>query len=163
MSRTNGKHVKTSRGIDSRTPRGPERWARAAHNALTNPLSQAAELYFRRVETARYFIDFDEAASPFEHVDDWYEPNFNTIVESKRRYVTCNIVCAAMQVQLDFGTTNRADVRRILDGSYRRTYVSRGQVRYAYSQVNAFVLDRRNLTRTVRCQVCGTDVKPERA
>lgn len=157
-----GRHVRGAhRGIDSRTSRGPERWARAAHNALTNPLSKGAKLYFDRVTTARQFLLFEEAASPFEHVEDIYDGQRwdDPVLESTRRYVTCNIVCAAMQIQLDFSTTSAGDVRAVLRGAYRRSYNYRGVTYYARQQTNAIPLDTTTLKRDVRCQVCGTTVK----
>lgn len=158
-----GRHVKNRNrlGIDSITPRGPERWARAAANALANPLSSGAKLYFDRVATARRFIDYKEAALPFEHVEDeYFGTDFNDLIaSSKRKYVTCNIVCAAMQVQLDFGTTDLGDVRAIFRSAYRRSYRWNGGVHYARSQTNVIPLDTTTLTRNVRCQVCATIVR----
>lgn len=158
-----GKHVKGvyRYGVNSRTSRGPERWARAAHNALVNPLSAAAKLYNDRVATARRFVDYEEARLPFQHDMVAYtgDSSMDVVRRRERKYVTCNIVCAAMQTQLDIGTTAFYDVADALAGNFRRTYMWRGTRRRVTQQMETSVLDPTTLKRDVRCQVCGTTVK----
>lgn len=156
-----GKHVKGALryGIDSRTPRGPERWARAAHNALVNPLSPGAKLYRQRTSVAAEFADFEEAPRPFEHIEVRYGGQSSLIIEAQRKYVTCNMVCAAMQVQLDMGVTRYDQVLAVFENNYRRTYTVSG-VEYKVTWATLpYLLDPATLKRAMRCQVCGSTVK----
>lgn len=158
-----GKHVKPRQGIDS-TPRGPARWERAVVNAVTKPTSHGGKLYWERASVAREFLDFEEADRPFEHITVNYAGQSDQEISRKREYVTCNMFCAAMQVQLDHGVRRYDQVLAIFEGNYRRTYTTlQGQTYLTPWQVLVRALDRRTLSRTVRCQVCGSSVKPERA
>lgn len=154
---------KRPEGWGGSTPRGPERWGRAAHNALTNPLSPAAKLFADRFIVAREFADFEEAGEIFEHRDVTYAlGDSDEVISSKRKYLTCNMVCAAMQIQLDFGVKRYDQVLAVFEQNYRRTYVWAGEEHKTQYQTNVSTLDPRAVKRAVRCQVCGTGIRPKR-
>lgn len=153
-----GKHVKL-RGPDS-TPRGPARWERAVVNAVTDPTSHGGKLYWERASVAREFLDFAEAKSPFEHITINYDGQSDREVSRKRDYVTCNMFCAAMQIQLDHAVTRYDEVLAVFEANWRRTYTTGSGVTYlAAWQTLVRPLDPSSLKRNVRCQVCGTTVK----
>lgn len=120
------------------TPRGPERWERAARYAITHPNTESAALYFTRVENARQIATASEnPLQPYEHR--------NKRSMEIRAYTTCSVFCTVMQVQLDHGGS-LAEIRRAFEG---RTRWGRA----------VLALNTASLTRNVRCQVCGTTVK----
>lgn len=145
---TKPKHKKPWR--DS-TPRGPERWARAADNAMAHPNSKAAHLFFDRVSAAhRIRLDYPEVAGPFEHMHFTWEwdpiiKSGKNYVPTKRAYVTCSLFCAVMQVQLDWSRS----VTDFDELHWFLTFDERAPQR----------LDPKTLTRDVRCQMCGKVVK----
>lgn len=90
------------------TPRGPERWARAALNALENPMSQAAKLYRQRVNLAAGAAELYESNGPlaFLKLETYqWDPIARRIMNERYGtrvdYYTCSVYCATMQAQLD--------------------------------------------------------------
>lgn len=134
---------KKSRHPASSANRGPDRWARAAHNALVNPNSENARLYQNRVHLAVRFREAyarDETPVVFmKRAWNYDERRYDGVT---RDYVTCSLYCAAMQIQLDYGARSVGDIANTLVGS---GFVS--------------VLDTTELARNMRCQVCGTTVE----
>lgn len=131
------------------TPRGPLRWERAAVNALRNPGTKAADLYFSRYAVAKEIADaariINDSDVQYEFLTtDWsVRPHGSA---RKRAYVTCSVFCTIMQVTLDYGTVHQPTIANVFKSpGGQRPRVQR--------------LDTRTLTRDVRCQVCGTQVK----
>lgn len=149
------KHKRVLR--DGQTPRGPKRWARAYANLLENPTSKAADLTARRISTANGFRDFKEFKRIFEHVEVYRR---GPAPEVKRKYLTCNMFCAAMVVQLDIDSTRYADVLGVFQGTYLRTYKWQGVDTISDWQDHVSVMDSSTLVRTVRCQHCGGKISP---
>ena len=129
------------------TPRGPERWARAAHNAVIRPNSKAAQLYQGRV--ARAVMVRDEFSSTrnrtrgaiFYDADYVYGRGFVQV--DRARYYTCSLYCTAMQAQLDFGLNTYTELVNFLMEDERVDYLRPSQ-----------------LKREVRCQTCGSTMRP---
>jgi hypothetical protein len=130
------------------TPRGPARWERAAVNAIKRPNSQAANLYFARVEVARAVV-LDVALAG---VNTRAPLRFERRVRAwdgrpetwRTEFSVCSMFCMAMQAQLDLGGTGDAAVRVVLEGT-------------GWARVVA--LDAKTLKTDVRCQVCGTTIR----
>jgi hypothetical protein len=143
-----------ARYIDSKYARGPSRWKRAADNSIANPNSWAAGLYFDRVAVARKLVtdtakkntDLNVRAPwAFMHrVNMW--PALGP-VQFKRAYSTCSLFCMAMQAQLvgPHGRVGTDNIDALLAGT---------------DWLRLEPLDTATLVRSVRCQVCATDVKP---
>lgn len=150
------KHKRVLR--DGQTPRGPRRWARAYGNLLENPTSPAASLLLDRLATANKFRGYEEFKLPFEHrrIRDYKAPSQT----SKRAYVTCNMFCAAMVAQLDISSTNFSHVLALFNGHYLRKYNYKGVQVTSSWQEEVVPLDKSTLSRTVRCQHCGSSVAP---
>jgi hypothetical protein len=135
------------------TPRGPERWMRAAHNALTNPNKKNSKLFMDRLTNAhRLRSEYPgEATEPvvfFKYTTTWDPELRKAVVDEvhhERRYVTCSLFCAGMQAQLDFGIKTYEDLEFFLAYDFRSNLLKNAEDK---------------LTRTVRCQACGTDIKP---
>lgn len=133
------------------TPRGPERWMRAAHNAFTRPNTQAAKLFMTRVSNAHRLREKFGDGGPvvfFEYTTAWDLDEGVVVldqVKHERRYVVCSHYCAAMQVQLDFGVKTYDDLEFFLTYDFR---------------TNSLANIKDKLVRKVRCQCCGTDIKP---
>lgn len=147
-------------GFAGGPPRGPERWARAAHNALRRPRSPAALLFMDRLANARLFADcYEQYDRPIEFLG----AESYTRPEIKRKYVACSIHCAVMQVQLDWSTTDRNELQALLeDGELFRVHENadgRTWMTHQYHRVRP--LDRKTLRRTVQCIVCGSGVSSE--
>lgn len=139
-----GKHTAPDSWAGS-TPRGPERWARAAHNALTRPNSQEARLYQSRVALARLVHDtFPKTQGPVKHSH--YRWKFSPGSYSgpvryvATNYYTCSLYCTTMQLQLDYGARDMARVLQHLEENE--------------------MLELCTPTRNVRCQCCGTQIQP---
>ena len=156
------KHKRTA--FAGTTPRGPERWARAYDNALRRPTSHGAKLLFKRIVNARKLVDQlgAELEGPFEYVrpEDWRDDT-----KLERQYATCSLHCAAMNAQLEWHIEDSyikllqlfLDERLVVTRYYgERSYES--FVGHGIRQ-----LDPKTLTRTVRCQGCGRDIKPQRS
>ena len=148
-----GRH-KVPDGWAGSTPKGPHRWARAAANALTRPTSAGAKLYRARVANASWFLDEygDDAKRPME---------FRT--GEKRIYSVCGIYCAAMQMQLEYGTTERDDINALFLGTWSHTYtrIWKGEEMSWTRNQEIFVRNLRTslLTRDVTCQCCGSKIR----
>jgi hypothetical protein len=144
-----GKHAKPPAYAGS-TPRGPQRWARAADNALRAPNSQAAKLFFDRVSTAhRVRTDFPNTDGPFGHYEIEYlgwDRETQRVIEGgrmKRKYVTCSLFCCAMVVQLDRQFHGYDELVRFLTDS----------------EQSPRALRHGELKRPASCQFCGTKVQ----
>jgi hypothetical protein len=152
-----GRHTRPQAFAGS-TPRGPERWARAAHNALTNPRTAGAKLFMDRVATARKLADeYESVSRPVAFMDGNGE-------KLRRKYVTCGIHCTVMQAQLDWQTTSLLDIERLLmEGRLVQNRLCGNGRTYQLHQTDWLEpLDLNDLTRSVRCTVCGTSVRPPR-
>ncbi len=139
------------------TPRGPQRWARAADNALRNPRSGGAKLYQDRVANARAISDDfeDRLVGPIVFMDD-----------GKRKDVACGLFCAVMNAQLVWSTQSRAELRQLVtDGRFERVRVWRNpttgsDVEYrVYETLSMTRLDVADLKASRACCVCGTTVR----
>jgi len=143
------------------TPRGPERWARAAMNAVRDPNSKGALLYYRRTalafqvaEEARRTGDIDPLQA-FEFTKLQWAGRDEPPVE-KRDYVTCSVHCTVMQIQLDCNATTLEAISLAFTRNHQKMVYRGG----AFDYEDTFVpllrqLDRSTLKRAVRCQACG--------
>lgn len=160
---TTPKHKRVLR--DGQTSRGPARWLRAADNAMRQPDSKGAKLFWSRAAIAQEFRTTygHNWTGPFEHRGwthvenpDWpgrfgVAPRF--VRQEERKYVTCSAFCMAMVVQLDAGGINQA---RDLIG-----YLFQDVSENTWHWVRKLDADNpRRLKRSVRCQFCGSDVQP---
>jgi hypothetical protein len=131
------------------TARGPLRWERAAVNALRRPGTIAADLYFSRYAVAKEIADAaaitgrTDVAYEFRGVDWSQQPRGEHF---KRMYATCSVFCTVMQITLDYGL-QKETIASVFRGEHKRGGVHR--------------LNRRTLTRSMRCQVCATQIKKE--
>jgi hypothetical protein len=146
------KHKKKASAYGS-IPRGPERWMRAAHNAFTRPNTSNAHLFMDRVSNAHrlrkeYAGQENEPIVFFKYTTTW-DPELRQAVvdevQHERRYVTCGLFCAAMQVQLDFPVSTYEDLEFFLEFDFRTNLLRNAEDK---------------LVRAVRCQACGTTIKP---
>lgn len=139
------------------TPRGPERWARAAHNALTRPNSQAAKLYHQRVANARYFAELHPEAT--NAAAEFMKTSGSSL--AKRKYVTCSLFCTVMVAQLDWGTTLPSHLRLLLENGELITVRENSHGHTWKMHEGDFIrpLARGTLSRPVQCYYCGTQVK----
>lgn len=140
------------------TTRGPARWERAARNALLRPHSAAAQLYRKRYDMALSVSESIVATGGKEQpwqfmgyrVQYYRDPVTRKMEwESKRcrKYATCSTFCTVMQVTLDFDASTlrqvaEAYLSKSLDGEPRLLPLRKGDAK-----------------RTMRCQVCGTQIK----
>lgn len=117
-------------------PRGPARWKRAALASIERPNTVAARLYFHRAAVAH---TLRESGTLEEGV-------YEHVASTHRMYSTCSVFCAVMQAQLDVG-----DEADRLAESFR------------YDEVPSLArtprVRRYVPARTVRCQVCGGEIK----
>jgi hypothetical protein len=141
------KHKKI-RGFAGGPNRGPERWARAAHNAVVNPMSSAAKLYRSRVTVAVRASELMTSAEPLAFIKS-AGANWDPVTKTATRipgegimYYACGVYCATMQAQLDhvgnYGNDPQIVYRLILDGH--------------------IVIAKPN--KIVRCQVCARAIRP---
>lgn len=156
-----GKHKKPE-SYGGSTSRGPARWARAASNALQRPNSQAGRLYLQRTSLA--FQIAEEARksplsvdpdTPFEHrrLDYAKSDMRNGDYVAKREYATCSVFCAVMVAQLDeIEDGTLASVRNAFTKNFTTW---RGGTWEDTGVMKIVPLDRRTLTRTVRCYYCA--------
>jgi hypothetical protein len=74
----------------------------------------------------------------------------------KRDYVTCSVFCTVLQIQLDHVDERDVDLemrlKRVSDAFSKQVW---GGTALVVQQLNTATLKR-----AVRCQVCGTSVKP---
>lgn len=151
------KHKKIP-GFAGSTPRGPERWARAAANALFRPRSASAKLFMDRLANARAFADqYDAYSVPIGFWDTSWQPT----ATSKRKYAACGIHCAVMQAQLDWATTKHDEIHKLLeDGYLPREHTNTQGHTFTYREhAEMRPLDRTTLARSVHCIVCGSTIK----
>lgn len=133
--------------------RGPERWRRAAMNAVNRPNSHGARLYRARLQVADELTRGHEALGvsvtrPFavmKRIAQWHTPREDW--EWRRDYAVCGTFCLAMQAQLECGGREGFGLDRIeklMNGT-------------DWSSVKG--LDTTKLTRNLRCQCCGGQIK----
>ncbi len=134
--------------IDSKTPRGPQRWLRALNNWEANPDSPAAKLFAGRLALARQVQS--------QYGDDWNSRAFlkNTYRDRDKWVVdfyTCSKFCASMQVQLEFSEVFKeadAEIHDALIVDYRD-----GNEKSECRKV-----EMRWPTKEARCQTCGRGI-----
>lgn len=138
--------------IDSKTPRGPQRWLRALNNWEANPDSAAAQLFAERLRLARLVTA--------QYGSDWVSRAFFRPDRSKGHdawsvdFYTCSAFCAAVQVQLEFSYTLKeieVESRDALIVDYLR-----GDETTNWRQVQ-----RRSPAKSARCQTCGRTITPD--
>lgn len=126
-------------------PRGPERWIRAATNALNNPTSGGGKLFLKRLDLAD-----DVALKTRELYDRTYchmRKSWNG--EWERKYYTCSAHCTVMQVALDAQIDDIDAFRSLLALDLRFSF-------YQSEPRSAVVVE--TPSRQVRCQVCAGEI-----
>lgn len=154
------------RVLHDSTPRGLPRWLRAADNAVRNPNSPGARLYYRRVANAQRLRERlgDSGPSVFYN---W---------RNERDAITCGLFCTGMHAQQahlsefkieQWGTKTYTayDGERHESPNYLRveTPVTEDRLLDFLMQsekVNLLAVSGVVLKRPVKCAVCGTPVKP---
>lgn len=136
--------------LDS-TPRGKQRWLRAAVNAVENPHSKAAKLYRYRVEIAHALVKECEKAgtstrAPLQFMSrEWvYLAGRYVVGDFKRKYAVCGVYCFAMQGQLET-QQGRLGLDMLLSGTSE------------YRRVEAMTPEK--MVRDMHCFACGTLIK----
>jgi hypothetical protein len=145
--------------------RGPERWARAAHNALVKPNSKGGRLYLQRTSIA--FEVAEEARNSalfrsdteFQHNSIQYTPGGAWDYTKKRDKVTCSVFCAVMTAQLEGGASTMKKVKEMFSTEIQ-SY--KGGTWEDSGIPHIEPLDRTTLVRKVRCFYCGTHVHPKK-
>lgn len=169
--------AKHKRVLHDSTPVGLPRWLRAADNAVRNPNSPGAKLYYRRVANAQRIREKYGDGGPVvffkEHysytvVDGRYVSNHS--VTDKRDVIACSNFCAAVHTQKRYMTEFRSvqEGTKTERGREYPNYV-RYEVPVTFEELEDFLqTDERNnlleltdikLKRPVRCIVCWTPVK----
>lgn len=125
------------------TPRGPERWQRAAVNAALKPNTNAARLFHGRIANAHLTresgllteIGWQHKNRTWDWISRTYQP------ADTPRYYTCSVFCMAMIVQLDYATVLEKDNTSV----------------FQFIQHTDLVVPGRP-SRPVRCFYCGGNV-----
>lgn len=136
------------------TPRGPDRWVRAAMNAARDPNSKAAQLYMSRLSNA--FAVTQEAResgeldplTPFAFRDRDYSTS-SPKGSIKREAVTCSVHCTVMHMQLRFHVTDLEQIRKRFSEKI-----------YGSEELVVIRLETADLVRPVKCAACGSKVRP---
>lgn len=161
---------KHKRVLHDSTPQGLPRWLRAADNAVRNPNSPGAKLYYRRVANAQRVRERYGSGEPVVF--------FRSIprASTRREAIACSTFCAALHVQKAY----LEEFRNVQEGTKPWTnwqgevvqlpnYVRYERPVPMDEIVNFLEQDPRNallahsgitLKRPVRCVVCWTPVKP---
>ena len=170
---------KHKRVLHDSTPRGLPRWLRAADNAVRNPNSPGAKLYYRRVANAQRLREQYGDGGPVVFYDYRYS-NWETreiTVSDKRNAIACSFFCAAMHVQqayLQEFEHVQEGVIQTLHWMTREPIEYPNYVRYETPvemqkiveflecdpRTNLLSLTDIKLKRSVKCIVCWTPVKP---
>ena len=136
------------------TPRGFERWKRAAVNAHRNPHSVAAALYRSRYDIALQVSTGARAVKadkPYEFIGPEYDHSLGKKV-FRRSYATCSVFCTVMQIQLAFSVNSLEAVANVFKGNNRLN-------EYGYTLQP---LDTGTLKRSITCHGCGKKIKAKR-
>lgn len=114
---------------------------------MRKPNSQAGRLFWGRAllaEKVREEYEFGNAVMRHSERDwDYRLPREERGQNWKPRYYSCSVFCAAMVVQLDHGVDGLEDLKHFLVNS-----------------ASLALVPTRSLKRTVRCQFCGSEIKP---
>lgn len=142
-------------GPDDTVRRGPERWMRAALNAAKRPNSPGAKLYHARVRNASLVRDGLLESGKTDTAYEFTVPvSVHTPTGSfagyaaRREHATCSIFCTVMQIQLQHGTTDLAEIDLVFKGTPSACYLGARKVRPLVGK-----------HRKMRCHVCASEIK----
>jgi hypothetical protein len=156
-----------TKGKRDSMPRGPERWQRAALNAVRRPNSKGARLYLSRTLLAFQVTEAVRADNSGVSPRQMYSHNrlkwvggVNT-QELAVNYYTCSVYCTMMQLQLDHSVWTLQGAQKIFAGKLKRW--DRETHEWVDSE-HPFVtaVFPKTLKRNVRCQVCGSAMRKAR-